>query len=109
MGFSQASWPPGYGARLASMKKTGIIACVRSASDMGTGALNAAGQVAAKPTVYDIDGIDNPASTVAPTTDFLLDEECNCYQTCQIVATPYVRAGKLADHMDGVLFTTALS
>jgi hypothetical protein len=33
-------------------------------ADMGTGRLNAAGQVSAKPTVYDIDGIENPASTV---------------------------------------------
>jgi hypothetical protein len=245
---------------------------IGSASDLGTGAVNANGQVAANPTVYDIDGIDNPASTVAalrrrgdrvicyieigaagdyypaaeehlqvsyfdqlkragdlgrsvsgyperylninaastvsiikamisqqcaakgfdavepdiddsytdstgfpvteqdnigydrtlgayahslglawgqkngdndpgfpaalePTTDFLLDEECNYYQTCQIVATPYVRAGKLvlnaeytsdwgdhvtadlrkfcpadeAGHIDGVLFTTTLA
>ena len=33
-------------------------------ADMGTGRLNAAGQVSAKPTIYDIDGIENPASTV---------------------------------------------
>jgi hypothetical protein len=32
---------------------------------MGAGAANAAGQKASSPTVYDIDGIDNPASTVA--------------------------------------------
>jgi hypothetical protein len=38
---------------------------VNSAADMGAGALNAAGQVAAKPTIFDIDGILNPASTVA--------------------------------------------
>jgi hypothetical protein len=37
---------------------------VHSAGDMGTGARNAAGRTAAKPTVYDIDAIDNPASTV---------------------------------------------
>jgi hypothetical protein len=37
---------------------------VTNAKDMGTGALNAAGQVSAKPTVYDIDGIENPKSTV---------------------------------------------
>jgi hypothetical protein len=37
---------------------------VRSAKDMGRGARNAAGRVAANPTVYDIDAIDNPASTV---------------------------------------------
>ena len=37
----------------------------RSASDMGIGARNAAGRTAGDPTVYDIDGIDNPASTVA--------------------------------------------
>jgi hypothetical protein len=38
---------------------------VGSAADMGGGALNAAGQPTARPTVYDIDGIENPASTVA--------------------------------------------
>ena len=37
---------------------------VGNAADMGTGATNAAGTVAANPTVFDIDGIDNPASTV---------------------------------------------
>jgi hypothetical protein len=37
---------------------------VNIASDMGTKALNAAGKVASRPRVYDIDGIDNPASTV---------------------------------------------
>lgn len=35
-----------------------------NASDMGRGALNAAGVKAPDPTVYDIDGIENPASTV---------------------------------------------
>jgi|HubBroStandDraft_1064217.scaffolds.fasta_scaffold30207_2 hypothetical protein len=38
---------------------------IHSANDMGDGALNAAGRTASNPTVYDIDGIDNPASTVA--------------------------------------------
>ncbi len=41
---------------------------------------------------------DNDAAfsgSLEPTTDFLLDEECNFYHTCGIVATPYVRAGKL--------------
>lgn len=38
---------------------------VGNASDMGVGATNAAGQVAASPTVYDIDGIENPARTVS--------------------------------------------
>jgi len=37
---------------------------IHSAQDMGKGARNAAGRTAANPTVYDIDGIDNPASTV---------------------------------------------
>jgi len=37
---------------------------VGNAADMGTGATNAAGAVAPNPTVYDIDGIENPASTV---------------------------------------------
>jgi hypothetical protein len=32
---------------------------------MGRGALNAGGQVASNPAIYDIDGIDNPGSTVA--------------------------------------------
>ncbi len=35
-----------------------------SSVDLGTGALNAAGKPAPDPTVYDIDGIENPASTV---------------------------------------------
>jgi hypothetical protein len=38
---------------------------VNSAADMGTGALNAAGRAGPNPTVYGIDGIDNPASTIA--------------------------------------------
>jgi hypothetical protein len=38
---------------------------VHSVNDMGDGAVNAAGRKAPNPTVYDIDGIDNPASTVA--------------------------------------------
>jgi hypothetical protein len=42
-------------------------------------------------------GDSDPAFSAAlePTTDFLLTEECNYYQTCGIVAPPYVRAGKL--------------
>ena len=36
----------------------------KNAADMGTGRLNAAGQVASRPLLYDIDGIENPASTV---------------------------------------------
>ena len=36
-----------------------------SAADMSGRTLNAAGHVASRATVYDIDGIDNPASTVA--------------------------------------------
>jgi hypothetical protein len=38
---------------------------VKSAADMGSGALNAAGKAASAPTVFDIDGVENPASTVA--------------------------------------------
>jgi hypothetical protein len=38
---------------------------IRSATDMGSGATNAVGKKAPSPTLYDIDGIDNPASTVA--------------------------------------------
>jgi hypothetical protein len=38
---------------------------VSSSTDMGTGYTNGAGVVAAAPTVYDIDGIENPGSTVA--------------------------------------------
>lgn len=37
---------------------------VGNAADMGAGATNAAGTVAGSPTVFDIDGIENPASTV---------------------------------------------
>jgi hypothetical protein len=42
-------------------------------------------------------GDQDPAFSAAlePTTDFLLDEECNFYQTCQIVAPPYLKAKKL--------------
>jgi hypothetical protein len=75
------------------------------------------------------------SQALEPTTDFLLDEECNYYRTCGIVTPPYVRAGKLvlnaeytddwgphvaadlrefcaADaggHIDGTLFTQALA
>ena len=41
---------------------------------------------------------DNDAefsAALEPTTDFLLDEECNFFQTCGIVTAPYVKAGKL--------------
>lgn len=80
---------------------------------------------------------DNDAGlslALAPTTDFLLDEECNYFRTCGIVTAPYVRAGKLvlnaeytndwgphvvadlaqfcahdiAGHIDGTLFSQAL-
>jgi hypothetical protein len=82
-------------------------------------------------------GDQDPAFSAAlePTTDFLLDEECNYYQTCGIVAPPYLKAKKLvldaeytndwgsdtaadlrkfcaADktlHLDGTLFTAALA
>lgn len=82
-------------------------------------------------------GDNDPAFSAAlePTTDFLLDEECNFYNTCGIVTPPYVKAGKMvlnaeytddwgsnraADlakfctydvdhHIDGTLFTTALA
>lgn len=37
---------------------------ISSTSDMGYGALNALGMIASNPTVYDIDGISNPASTI---------------------------------------------
>lgn len=42
-------------------------------------------------------GDNDPAFSAAlePTTDFLLTEECNYYQTCGIVTPPYVRARKL--------------
>jgi hypothetical protein len=42
-------------------------------------------------------GDNDPAFSKAlePTADFLLDEECNFYQTCSIVTPPYVQAGKL--------------
>jgi hypothetical protein len=82
-------------------------------------------------------GDNDPAFSQAlePTTDFLLTEECNYYQTCGIVTPPYVRAGKLvldaeytddwgsdtaqdlgkfcpadaANRIDGTLFTSALA
>ena len=82
-------------------------------------------------------GDNDPAFSAAlePTTDFLLDEECNFYDTCGIVTPPYVKAGKLilnaeytddwgsntaadlakfctydvAHHIDGTLFSTALA
>jgi len=38
---------------------------LHSAKDMGDGARNAAGRTAPNPAVYDIDGIDNPAATIA--------------------------------------------
>jgi len=50
---------------------------VGNAADMGTGATNAAGQVAANPTVYDIDGIENPASTVTALHN--LGDKVICY------------------------------
>lgn len=75
------------------------------------------------------------SQALEPTTDFLLDEECNYYQTCGVVTPPYVRARKLvlnaeytddwgtnvtadlrrfcpadvAGHIDGLLFTTTLA
>ncbi len=82
-------------------------------------------------------GDNDPAFSAAlePTTDFLLDEECNFFTTCGIVTPPYVKAGKLvlnaeytddwggnraadlakfctydvAHHIDGTLFATALA
>ena len=50
---------------------------VGNAADMGTGATNAAGAVAANPTVYDIDGIENPASTVTALHN--LGDKVICY------------------------------
>lgn len=35
------------------------------------------------------------SAALSPTTDFLLTEECNFYESCSIVALPYVKAGKL--------------
>jgi hypothetical protein len=82
-------------------------------------------------------GDDDPAFSRAlePHTDFLLEEECDYFQTCGIVTPPYTRAGKLvldaeytddwgsavaadlrrfcqadaSGHLDGTLFTTALA
>ena len=50
---------------------------VNSAADMGDGALNAAGKTAPDPTVFDIDGILNPASTV--TALHALGDKAICY------------------------------
>ena len=81
---------------------------------------------------------DNDAkfsAALEPTTDFLLDEECNFFHTCGGVTAPYVKAGKLvldaeytddwgsdtataltkfcsfdvSHGIDGTLFTTALA
>jgi len=75
------------------------------------------------------------SAALEPTTDFLLDEECNFYHTCGVVTSPYVKAGKmvldaeytddwggdtakdlakfcafdLSHGIDGTLFTTALA
>ena len=82
-------------------------------------------------------GDNDPAFSRAmvSTADFLLDEECNFYDTCGIVTPPYVKAGKLvlnaeytddwgsntaadlakfcafdlSHHIDGTLFTAALA
>ena len=35
------------------------------------------------------------SAALEPTTDFLLDEECNFYHTCGVVTPPYVKAGKM--------------
>ena len=50
---------------------------LNNAKEMGSGALNAAGQVAPNPTVFDIDGIDNPASTVTALHN--LGDKAICY------------------------------
>jgi len=50
---------------------------VGSAADMGVNMTNAAGLVAANPTVFDIDGIENPASTV--TALHGLGDKAICY------------------------------
>src|SRR5712691_6818304 len=50
---------------------------VGNAADMGMAATNATGQVAANPTVFDIDGIENPASTVASMHS--LGDKAICY------------------------------
>src|SRR5437879_4176547 len=50
---------------------------VGNAADMGMAATNATGQVAANPTVFDIDGIENPASTVAALHS--LGDKAICY------------------------------
>jgi hypothetical protein len=50
---------------------------VGNAVDMGVSVTNAAGQVAANPTVFDIDGIENPASTV--TALHRLGDKAICY------------------------------
>jgi hypothetical protein len=50
---------------------------VGNTADMGTGATNAAGTVAANPTAFDIDGIENPASTVTALHN--LGDKAICY------------------------------
>lgn len=62
--MSGALWHPGTG-NLPWQWEIGHALNTNSASDMGTGAVLPNGTPAPNPIVYDIDGFDNPASTVA--------------------------------------------
>jgi hypothetical protein len=57
-------WAPGTGA-IEWQWELGHALSTSSASDMGTGEKTYTGAAAPNPTVYDIDGIENPASTVS--------------------------------------------
>jgi hypothetical protein len=62
------------------------------APDMGVAATNAAGTVAANPTVFDIDGIENPASTV--TALHALGDKAICYIEIGSAGDYYSAAGE---------------
>ncbi len=65
---------------------------IRSANDRGSKALNAAGRLAPSPTVYDIDGIDNPASTVRAL--HRLGDKVICYIEIGAAGNYYPAAGE---------------
>jgi hypothetical protein len=60
-----ACWIPGAAAPVPWQWELGHPLSLTSASDMGTSSKTYAGAPAPAPQVYDIDGIENPASTVA--------------------------------------------
>jgi hypothetical protein len=65
---------------------------VGNAADMGAAATTAAGTLAANPTVFDIDGIENPASTV--TALHHLGDKAICYIEIGSAGNYYSAAGE---------------